>query len=77
MWQPYESELSHLPTFCVVGRDLWKVVMPLLCFCIVKTHHLDRVLCQFGLVQKEPAHVDRLAREGGKNLEGGARSVCP
>ena len=39
--------------------------VPLVCFCIVEIHHLDRVLLQFGLAQKQPDHVvydDRLHR---------------
>ena len=29
-----------------------------MCFCIVETHHPDRVLRKFELVQEEPAHVE-------------------
>ena len=39
--------------------------VPLVCFCIVETHHPDCVLRQFGLVQEQPDHVvydDRLHR---------------
>ena len=63
MWQPYEAELSHLPEFCVAGRDTWTARVPLVCFCIVERHHPDRVLRQFGLAQQRPDDVvydDRL-----------------
>lgn len=58
MWQPYESESSHLPAFCVAGKDMWRAVVPLVCFCVVEKHQLDRVLRQFGLMQDIPVDVD-------------------
>ena len=63
MWQPYEADFGHLLDFCVARRDMWTARVPLVCFCIVETHHLDRVLQQFGLAQEQPDHVvynDRL-----------------
>ncbi|KAK9989576.1 hypothetical protein SO802_029815 [Lithocarpus litseifolius] len=65
MWQPYEADFGHLPDFCVAGRDVWTARVPLVCFCIVETHHPDRVVRQFGLAQERPDHVvydDRLHR---------------
>ena len=65
MWQPYEADFGHLPDFCIAGRDTWTVRVPFVCFCIVETHHPDRVLQQFGLPQEWPDHVvydDRLHR---------------
>ncbi|KAL0009199.1 hypothetical protein SO802_010701 [Lithocarpus litseifolius] len=65
MWQPYEADFGHLPDFCVAGRDMWTARVPLVCFCIVETHHPDRVVRQFGLAQERPDHVvydDRLHR---------------
>ena len=65
MWQPYEVNFSHLSDFCVAGRDTWTARVPLVCFCMVETHHPNRVLRQFGLVQERPDHVvydDRLYR---------------
>ncbi|KAK9997867.1 hypothetical protein SO802_017470 [Lithocarpus litseifolius] len=65
MWQPYEADFGHLPDFCVVGRDMWTARVPLGCFCIVETHHPDRVVRQFGLAQERPDYVvydDRLHR---------------
>ena len=44
MWQPYEADFGHLPDFYIVGRDTWTEKVPLVCFCIVETHCLDRVL---------------------------------
>ena len=63
MWLPYEAEFTHLPEFCIAGRDTWTARVPLVCFCIVERHHLDRVLRQFGLAQQPPDDVvydDRL-----------------
>ncbi|XP_050241982.1 serine/threonine-protein phosphatase 7 long form homolog [Quercus robur] len=51
MWQPYEADFGHFPDFCVTGRDTWTARVSLVCFCIVETHHPNRVLRQFGLVQ--------------------------
>nr|XP_023924225.1 serine/threonine-protein phosphatase 7 long form homolog [Quercus suber] len=65
VWQPYEAHFVHLPDFCVAGRGTWTARVPLVCFCIVETHHPDRVLRQFGLAQERPDHVvydDRLHR---------------
>uniref|UniRef100_A0A7N2MYQ3 Aminotransferase-like plant mobile domain-containing protein n=1 Tax=Quercus lobata TaxID=97700 RepID=A0A7N2MYQ3_QUELO len=58
VWQPYETELAHLPAFCVVGRDVWTAKVPLVCFWLVEKHTLDRVLRQFGMVQEIPPYVD-------------------
>ena len=44
MWQPYVADFDHLLDFCVAGRDTWTARVPLVCFCIVETHHPDRVL---------------------------------
>ncbi|KAK9989071.1 hypothetical protein SO802_029310 [Lithocarpus litseifolius] len=55
--QPYEADLGRLPAFCVAGKDTWTARVPLVCFCIIETHHPDRVLRQFGLVQERPDHV--------------------
>ncbi|XP_075670469.1 serine/threonine-protein phosphatase 7 long form homolog [Castanea sativa] len=54
IWQPYEADFGHLPDFCVARRDTWTARVPLVCFCIVETHHPDRVLRQFGLAQEGP-----------------------
>ena len=32
--------------------------MPLVCFWLVEKHILDRVVCQFGMVQEIPPYVD-------------------
>ena len=65
MWHPYEAEFSHLPEFCVAGRDKWIARVPIVCFSIVERHHPDCVLQQFGLAQQPPDDVvydDRLYR---------------
>ena len=58
VWQPYEAELSHLPAFYVIGREVWMARVPLLCFWLVEKHTPDRVICQFGMVQEIPPNVD-------------------
>ncbi|XP_075663205.1 serine/threonine-protein phosphatase 7 long form homolog [Castanea sativa] len=58
VWQPYEAELGHLPTFCVARRDMWTARVPLVCFWLVEKHTPDRVLRQFGMVQEIPEDVD-------------------
>ncbi|XP_075633792.1 serine/threonine-protein phosphatase 7 long form homolog [Castanea sativa] len=58
VWQPYEAELGHLPAFCVAGRDMWTVRVPLVCFWLVEKHTPDHVLRQFGMVQEIPEDVD-------------------
>ena len=57
MWQPYKADLGCLLAFCVARRDTWMARVPLVCFCIVKTHHPDHVLRQFKLAQEQPNHV--------------------
>ncbi|KAL0002036.1 hypothetical protein SO802_015817 [Lithocarpus litseifolius] len=49
---PYEVDLGYLHAFCIPGRDMWTARMPLVCFCIVETHHPGCVLRQFGLAQQ-------------------------
>ena len=58
VWQPYEAELARLSTFCVAGREVWMTRVPLVCFWLVEKHTLDRVVCQFGMVQEIPPNVD-------------------
>uniref|UniRef100_A0A7N2KTQ1 Aminotransferase-like plant mobile domain-containing protein n=1 Tax=Quercus lobata TaxID=97700 RepID=A0A7N2KTQ1_QUELO len=58
VWQPYETELAHLPAFCVAGRDVWTARVPLVCFWLVEKHTPDRVVRQFGMVQEPPPYVD-------------------
>ena len=58
VWQPYEAELSHLPAFYVIGREVWMARVPLLCFWLVEKHTSDRVLRRFGMVQEIPPYVD-------------------
>ena len=65
MWQPYEVDFGHLPDFCIARRDTWTARVPLVCFCIIETHHAGHVLRQFGLSRERLDHVvynDRLHR---------------
>ena len=58
VWQPYETELGHLPAFCVAGRDVWTTRVPFVCFWLVEKHTSDCVVRQFGMVQEMPPNVD-------------------
>ena len=58
MWQPYEAELAYLPMFCVTGRDVWTARVLLICLWLVEKHTLDRVVCQFEVVQEIPLNAD-------------------
>ena len=42
---------SGLPDYCLVGKDLWCTISPLICFHIVEWHRPDRVMRQFGFRQ--------------------------
>ena len=64
---------------------MWTARVPLMCFCIVETHHPDCVLQQFGLAHEQPNHIvydDRLhgidlRGKVKKKFEGGACTVYP
>ena len=58
MWQPYETELEDLPSWCVVGRAVWTATVPLVSFHLVEKYTLDRVVRQFGMIQEIPRNVD-------------------
>ena len=40
--------------WCLVEKHIWTTTAPLLCFQIVKYYHLERVMRQFGLLQRCP-----------------------
>ncbi|XP_043805078.1 serine/threonine-protein phosphatase 7 long form homolog [Manihot esculenta] len=55
VWEPYSDELlASLPLYCTQGRDIWRAVVPLICFHVVEWHQPDRVLRQFGMQQSIP-----------------------
>ena len=37
---------------------VWSATVPLVCFHLVEKHTPDRVICQFGMIQEIPRHVD-------------------
>ena len=43
-----------MPVYCLQGRQIWRSVVPLICFHIVEWHQPDRVLRQFGFSQPIP-----------------------
>ncbi|XP_027343336.1 serine/threonine-protein phosphatase 7 long form homolog [Abrus precatorius] len=51
----YNMELINmLPPICRDGIDLWRAVVPLICFQVCEWHQPDRVMRQFGMVQHIP-----------------------
>ena len=60
MWQPYEAELSDLPTYCIAGKAVWTATVLLVCFHLVEKHTSNRVVLQFGMVQEisQPINTD-------------------
>ncbi|XP_027351129.1 serine/threonine-protein phosphatase 7 long form homolog [Abrus precatorius] len=55
VWVPYNMELINiLPPICRDAMDLWRAVVPLICFQVCEWHQPDRVMRQFGMVQHIP-----------------------
>lgn len=58
IWQPYTTDVERLlPPYCLIGRGLWRVRCPLICFEVVEWHYPDRVLRQFGIRQHIPSQL--------------------
>ena len=54
-WEPYGNDLSHLPpSFRIEGSNMWRLIVPLICFWLVEFHLPDRVQQQFELKQEQP-----------------------
>ena len=56
-WEPYDRHeiLSMgLSPLCTRDIEYWRSVLPLICFYIVKMHCLNRVMRQFGRLQRTP-----------------------
>ena len=47
-----------LPDYCLVGKDLWCAISPLICFHIVEWHRSNRVMRQFRFPQRIPRPCD-------------------
>ena len=55
IWEPYSDVVvDGMPDYCLQGRQIWRSVVPLICFHIVEWHQPDRVLRQFGFSQPIP-----------------------
>ena len=49
LWKPYTTDLiAHLPTICQADEEIWRTMLPLICFDIIEWHRPERVLRQFG-----------------------------
>ncbi|XP_075634718.1 uncharacterized protein LOC142607177 isoform X2 [Castanea sativa] len=51
IWTPYDN---YLHPWCLVGKHIWLTTALLLCFQIVEYYHPERVMRQFGLLQRCP-----------------------
>ncbi|XP_023913413.1 serine/threonine-protein phosphatase 7 long form homolog [Quercus suber] len=51
VWTPYDN---YLHPWCLVEIHIWTITAPLLCFQIVEYYHPERVMRQFGLLQRCP-----------------------
>ncbi|RVW20358.1 Serine/threonine-protein phosphatase 7 long form-like [Vitis vinifera] len=48
LWEPYTADLiAHLPAICQADEEIWRTMLPLICFDIIKWHRPERVLHQF------------------------------
>lgn len=57
IWEPYCDDLiGSLPDFCRLGRDLWRARVTIFCWDGVEVHLPDRVVRQFGFMQRIPDH---------------------
>ncbi|XP_021600607.1 serine/threonine-protein phosphatase 7 long form homolog [Manihot esculenta] len=55
IWEPYSDVVvDGMSDYCLQGRQIWKSVVPLICFHIVEWHRPDKVLRQFGFSQPIP-----------------------
>ncbi|XP_043811056.1 serine/threonine-protein phosphatase 7 long form homolog [Manihot esculenta] len=62
IWEPYNDALiESLPEDCRQGRQIWRAVVPLVCFHIIEWHQPDRVMRQFGMQQHIPAEPQQSA----------------
>jgi|ERR1044072_1469390 hypothetical protein len=52
---PYRQDIiDFLPDQCLRDRELFRAVVPLICFNVLEWHQADRVLMQFGYAQHVP-----------------------
>ena len=56
IWCPYVPPYVQetIPEYCLIASDMWRAVVPILCFHIVEYHQPDRVLRQFHMRQSLP-----------------------
>ena len=43
--------IAHLPAICQADEEIWRTMLPLICFDIIKRHRPERVLRQFRMQQ--------------------------
>ncbi|KAL0307879.1 UNVERIFIED_CONTAM: hypothetical protein Sangu_3005900 [Sesamum angustifolium] len=56
--QPYDMESNVIMAYAGDNPQLWRSICPLIFYAIVKMHHPERVLCQFGMMQNIPDQPD-------------------
>ena len=49
---------GSLPAYCMAGQHIWRSIVPLIYFLVVKGHDPKHVLRQFGMKQGIPVDVD-------------------
>ena len=74
VWTPYDN---YLHPWCLAEKYIWITTAPLLCFQIVEYYHPEKVMQQFGLLQRCPkwptdnldksVHCVKLTRMSGVN----------
>ena len=52
--------MIKLLDFCMAGEDIWQSLVPLIHFHIIHWHHLDKVMCQFGVDKPIPTRPHQL-----------------
>ncbi|KAK9992878.1 hypothetical protein SO802_022581 [Lithocarpus litseifolius] len=57
-WEPYQNDLRSLPAYCTTGQHIWRSIVSLIHFWVIKGHHPKCVLQQFGMKQGIPEDVD-------------------
>ena len=62
LWEPYKDVLNSLPTYCIANQHIWRSVVPLIYFCVVKENQPKHVFRQFGIKQLPPSFVDTSAK---------------
>ncbi|KAJ0510285.1 putative protein-serine/threonine phosphatase [Helianthus annuus] len=74
IWRPYDAVMDRLPAICTSGSRSWRSACPLIYWETVEHHYPQRIMRQFGMVQRIPpslpitvtehARLHKLTRNG-------------